>query len=215
MKSVAKGFDSTLLFLAIPNFEHPILTQLATLADGFQAIPSQPGGIALDYIRGNLFDRTQMRATPPDLPDTANDLYGQLTLFTDRARQNSTARIYAFGSRWLSGGQNDVFHFSPDTGVHDIHMNQGSLAADYAKDDGVWQDGGMMFHFPAQNQWVALFFAFASQAWHTDDQNGHALVEVTAPQPGNQPSARTSRISACELSRRWSTRWVPRPNTKP
>jgi uncharacterized protein YukJ len=188
VKSVASNFDSRLLFLEAPNFTHPILTPLAALDDGFHAIPSQAGGIALDYIRGNLFDRTDMRVMPPDLPDSDNDLYGRLGLYTDRARQDDSARVYAFGSRWAeSAAPNNVFHFSPDNGVHDIHMNQGSLDEGFRRDDGVWQDGGLLIHFPAQSQWVALFFAFASQAWHTDDQTGHALVDVSGPQPGNQP----------------------------
>ena len=34
---------------------------LATLPEGFTEVPSQRGGVALDYIRGNLFDRTAMR----------------------------------------------------------------------------------------------------------------------------------------------------------
>ncbi|MBI1259711.1 MAG: DUF2278 family protein [Chloroflexi bacterium] len=188
VRSVAKGFDSRLLFLQDKNFTHPILAPLQALADGFHALPSQPGGVALDYIRANLFDRTQMTPLDSDLPDTENDLYGQIGLYTERARQDATARIYAFGSRWpQSNAVNKTFHFQPDNGVHDTHMNQGSLDKQYTKDDGVWQDGGLLINFPSQNQWIAMFFAFASQAWHTDDQTGHAIVVVEGPTPGNQP----------------------------
>jgi Uncharacterized conserved protein (DUF2278) len=66
-------------------------------------------------------------------------------------------------------------------------MNQGNLDKKFQGDDGVWQDGGLFFYFPTQNQWIALFFAFASQAWHTDDQTGHPVVVVEGPTPGNQP----------------------------
>jgi hypothetical protein len=44
---------------------HPLLSGLVGLAEGFTAVPSVPGGVALDYIRGNLFDRTAMRDIAP------------------------------------------------------------------------------------------------------------------------------------------------------
>ena len=56
------------------------------------------------------------------------------------------------------------------------------------RDDGVWQDGGLLFHFPDTNQWVAVFLAFQSQSWHTDDPTGHAL-----PAAGRSSRARGSR----------------------
>jgi hypothetical protein len=67
-----------------------------------------------------------------------------------------------------------VFHFTPGNGVHDIHMNQGN-AGRFVGDDGVWQDGALLLHYPAENRWSALFLAFQSQALHTDDVTGHAL----------------------------------------
>jgi hypothetical protein len=39
----------------------------------------------------------------------------------------------------------------------------------------VWQDGAVLIHFPAQEQWAAVFLKFQSQSWHTDDVTGHAL----------------------------------------
>src|ERR1044071_2758661 len=50
-----------LLFIVNENFEHPITQGLSGLADRFTALQSQPGGQALDFIRGNLFDRLEMR----------------------------------------------------------------------------------------------------------------------------------------------------------
>jgi hypothetical protein len=66
-------------------------------------------------------------------------------------------------------------------------MNQGNDPT-FKKDDGVWQDGGLLIHFPAHDQWVAIFLAFQSQAWHTDDKTGHASADVPNPGPGPQPS---------------------------
>jgi hypothetical protein len=63
--------------------------------------------------------------------------------------------------------------------VHDIHMNQGNSPR-FTRDDGVWQDGGLLLHFPGADRWVGVFLAFQSQAWHTDDATGHALDRVDA-----------------------------------
>ena len=40
------------------------------------------------------------------------------------------------------------FGFLPGNGVHDIHMNQGN-AGRFIEQDGVWQDGSLLFHYPA------------------------------------------------------------------
>jgi hypothetical protein len=49
------------------------------------------------------------------------------------------------------------------------------------------QDGGLILHFPSTDQWVGVFLAFQSQAWHTDDRTGHRLEEP-GPGPGPEPS---------------------------
>ena len=41
-----------LLFVADESFSHPLLQALPDLPDGFTAVPSQAGGVALDFIRG-------------------------------------------------------------------------------------------------------------------------------------------------------------------
>src|SRR5690606_10389560 len=53
----------------------------------------------------------------------------------------------------------------------------------------VWQDGALLLHFPSQSRWVAVFLAFQSQAWHTDDETGHAIpsIQETQPAPGRPP----------------------------
>ena len=38
-------------------------------------------------------------------------------------------------------------------------MNQGNDPT-HQGDDGVWQDGGLLFNFPKQDQWVAIFLRF-------------------------------------------------------
>lgn len=173
---------SELLFLVDDDFRHPLTAKLPDLADEFTLLSSQPGGQAVDFIRGNLFDRSDMRLLPPNLPGPDNDLSDRIEHYVKRAIQEGDARVYAFGERWgPEGGKADkIFGFRPGNGIHDIHMNQGNDAS-HKGDDGVWQDGALMFHFPSTQQWVAVFLAFQSQAWHTDDQTGHALVDGPAP----------------------------------
>jgi uncharacterized protein YukJ len=47
---------------------------LPGLPEGFTLLPSQPGGLALDFIRANLFDRQAMRPVPSTVPGPDNDL---------------------------------------------------------------------------------------------------------------------------------------------
>ncbi|WP_460205738.1 DUF2278 family protein [Scytonema sp. NUACC21] len=58
---------------------------------------------------------------------------------------------------------------------------------------GVFQDGGLFVHFRDRNEWVAALFAFQSQSFHTNDDNGDPLdVRVGTDQPclHNQPPQR-------------------------
>ena len=70
--------------------------------------------------------------------------------------------------------------------MHDIHITGNNGA--FTRDDGVWQDGGLLLHFPAESRWVGIFLAFQSQTWHTDDTTGHAIGGV-APAPTTEPVA--------------------------
>jgi uncharacterized protein YukJ len=195
---------SELLYVADENFRHPLTQSLPGLSAGFTPVASQPGGLALDFIRGNLFDRQQMQSEPASVPGPDNDLADKLDHFVRRASADPVARLYAFGQRWgpEAGIADKVFGFLPGNGIHDIHMNQGNSQR-FRQDDGVWQDGGLVLHYPAQDQWVGVFLAFQSQAWHTDDQTGHTVAEGPEPDhlvrivaalvnpPGPAPEAET------------------------
>jgi uncharacterized protein YukJ len=174
---------SELLFLVDDRFQHPLTAGLPGLPHGFTELQREPGSLALDFIRGNLFDRLRLRPLPPNLPGPDNDLSDRVEHYVARASQEDDSEVYAFGERW--GPEEDkpdkIFGFLPGNGIHDIHMNQGN-DAHFAHDDGVWQDGALVFRFPSTDQWVALFLAFQSQAWHTDDNTGHAITE-----PGHVP----------------------------
>lgn len=179
---------SELLFLVNDNFRHPLTAGLPDLPMGFTPLQSKPGGQAIDFIRGNLFNRLDMRLLPPSLPGPDNDLSDRLEHYVKRAIQESDAIVYAFGERWgpEAGKADKIFGFKPGNGVHDIHMNQGNVPQ-FEGDDGVWQDGALLINFPSTQQWVAIFLAFQSQAWHTNDQTGHRLSDVPQPGPAPQP----------------------------
>jgi uncharacterized protein YukJ len=65
---LSKEHPSELLYVADEAFHHPLVQELAGLEDGFTLLPSQAGGLALDFIRANLFDRTAMRPVPATAP---------------------------------------------------------------------------------------------------------------------------------------------------
>lgn len=176
---------SELLYVAVDDFRHPMLEALPAV-DGWAALRSEPGSASLDYVRGNLFASTVMRALPPDVHGPDNDLADRLDHYVERAMADDSARLYAFGERWgpETGVSDKVFGFSPGNGVHDIHMNQGNSRG-FVSDDGVWQDGGLLLHLPRTTSWVGIFLAFQSQSWHTDDATGHA-ISGPGPQPGDQ-----------------------------
>jgi hypothetical protein len=66
------------------------------------------------------------------------------------------------------------------------HYESGNSGA-FTRDNGVWQDGGLLLHFPGESRWVGIFLAFQSQTWHTDDTTGNAVGGVP-PAPGVEPA---------------------------
>ncbi len=169
----SKLAPSELLYLIDENFSHPILQEIKTLNDGFTEIDSKPDGAAMDYIRANLFDMEKMIPLPFNLPGPDNDLNEKIDATIQKALRDESAVIYAFGERWGPEieKKDKYFGFKPGNGIHDIHMNQGSEGR-FEETNGVWQDGGLLVHFTAENRWVGIFLAFQSQCRHTDDDTG-------------------------------------------
>lgn len=164
-----------LRYIIFEDFMHPITRKLELLPDGFTPLESRPGGTALDYIRGNLFNYHDMKTaniiTGPD-----NDLSETIEYYTDKAVRTKDTTICAFGQSWGPEGKRDAyFGFKPGGGIHDIHMNQGNSGR-WLDDNGIYQDGGLFIHFPAEDRWVAIFLAFQSQTFHTDDKTGNPVT---------------------------------------
>ncbi|QRQ99890.1 DUF2278 family protein [Dyadobacter sandarakinus] len=174
---------SELLYYFTDNFEHELIDRIkeADLPSGFTPVPSEPNGLALDFVRRNLFDSALMKPLPFDLPGPDNDLNEKLDFYITKALNDPGAELYAFGERWgpESNRKDQYFGFLPGSGIHDIHMNQGNEGK-FRADNGTWQDGGMLLHFTQTDEWVALFLAFQSQSFHTDEQ-GNPMAGAPSP----------------------------------
>jgi uncharacterized protein YukJ len=173
---------SQVLYFANDNYHHEITDALtnANLPDGFTAIKSQAGGLALDFVRRNLFDTKLMVPLPADNPVDKNDLNDRLDFFVQQAIQDPSAVIYAFGQQWVDTKIDQYFpEINPSTGIHDIHLNQGNPTGSFYKDNGIWQDGGLLFHYVSRNRWAGVFTAFQSQTFFTDDRGN----PTTKPKP--------------------------------
>jgi uncharacterized protein YukJ len=189
------GHDSIVLYRLADPFVHPILGRIDALDPGFTALDPSARSGALDFVRGGLLDRTQMRLLPPDGPGPADDLNDLLTGLIDRVIPDPLAELFAFGMAWGPNPKekDPVFHFRPGRGVHNVHMNQGNPWGFHHCDNGPWCDGGLLFRF-AEERWAALFLAFQSQSWSTDDRTGHPLGAIplrkTAPWFAGRKDAR-------------------------
>lgn len=157
---------SELVFWLVQDFRHPITDSLRGLDRGFHRMPSQAGGAALDYLRGNLMELTAGRLLPHDEPGARDDII-DFVMPELQAAINREARIHLFGEP-----------YGDMQGIHDIHMNQGSQGR-FSRFNGVWQDGGIITYFPDEDRFSAIFLAFASQVVHTDNESGNTV-------PGSQ-----------------------------
>jgi uncharacterized protein YukJ len=200
VRSSQKPFD--VLYLVENTFEHYITDKLNKLEFGFTKIAEtdrKARGIALDYIRSNLFKVSEMKPLPFNLPGENNDLNEQIDSYIKRAIETK-AVIYVFGEPWgvdkLEDKPDKIFGFKPGRGVHNIHMNQGN-GGTFAKENGVYQDGALLIHFPSaiasQDTWVGAFFAFQSQSFHTDDNTGNPIDKKVGTEP---PDPTTPAVKA-------------------
>jgi hypothetical protein len=105
-----------------------------------------------------------------------------MTLYLDQCKA-AGGELYAFGAKFdrnlhkpidAEFGNTDGLH-----GVHDIHMNQGSVGA-HAQDNGPSHDGGLLLSFP--DRIMGVFLAFQTQRIPTDAKGAAA--------PGAQPLSR-------------------------
>lgn len=179
--------DSRLVFWVTRKFSNSITQQLSELELGFHLASSQSSSNSankhhssshhherrqnstlkgLDFIRTQgLLDIKAGQVLPADAPGPNNDILDKLEpIIQDAIKQKATT--YIWGSSYGSG-------------IHDIHMNQGSKAS---FSNGIYEDGALIFKFP-DGHWEAVFLAFASQRIPTNDEgeyeeNSQSLASI-------------------------------------
>jgi len=134
------------LYAIVDNFQPPDPAGLLALSSGMHALPSIPGGLALDFVREQVNGKpmitlAQITFLPESerIGDHATPLENAVDiLLNETITDNGT--IFAFGRAYADSGQVD--------GIHDIHMNQGNPIGSFGKDNGIWQDGAIFIYLP-------------------------------------------------------------------
>src|ERR1051325_4227833 len=190
VKSSLKPPD--LLFQSLTSLPASLTQQLTALPAGFKKLPSKPGGLAQDFVRGGIVKTDKFKVVPGDAPGSDNDLKDTMEGAVVAAVDQQGSNIYAFGARFGPEKQKDkYFKFTPGNGMHDIHMNQGNDKG-HAGDDGIFHDGCLIFEYP-NGKYRAFFMAFQSQTFKTYDKTGHALKTGNAPVPPAKKPAKPKK----------------------
>jgi uncharacterized protein YukJ len=170
---------SEVLYAIEEGFTPPDLAGLTALPMGMTALKTEPGGLALDYVRSTvngvpMITKAQMTLLP-QLKAKAQGGSAEAQMIQQaraKALENAVVTllnmtiadkdgvIYAFGSAYSDKGKVD--------GIHDIHMNQGNPKNNHGGDNGVWQDGALFIYLPSKGTWTAVFIAFQTESWTTD-----------------------------------------------
>jgi uncharacterized protein YukJ len=157
----ADKHDSRLVYWLNRKLQLTITDDFQNLNPGFHALHGKNG---LDYIRQKLLKIEDGAVLPHDIPGPNNDILDELIpILKDGIHHKAT--IYLFGSMFADHGATS----GPDTGMHNIHMNQGSLPQ---FDNGTYQDGALFLYFDHDDHWEGVFLGFASQRIPTWDDSG-------------------------------------------
>ena len=147
--NVQSDEGSDVEYVVFSNWDHPIIDQIKNKSPSLYSIDGKNGIPALDYIRSNIANPKSFVSLLMNLVGSNNDLNEKINQYVWRAMADTYSKIYAFGSAWGPDEQkrDPVFGFFPGNGIHDIHMNQGSGDEKHKGDNGVLQDGCLIFHF--------------------------------------------------------------------
>ena len=187
---------SEVLYAIQTGFTPPDEAGLEALAAGMTGLPSEPGGLALDFVRSTVNGApmiTREEMTPLPIASSSQQ-------FLDEALALEQGKPLAGGDGKNSGVEPMAAHALQNAvvnllnqaiadpggviyafgsayadggvtdGIHDIHMNQGNPMDNHGGDNGVWQDGALFLRLPQQSSWTAVFIAFQTESWTTDAQ---------------------------------------------
>jgi len=162
---------SDVLALFDPDFKSPTKLDLPSRAAGaarFTPLQTGSDGEGLDYLRDGLFSVSSMAPIPPE--GTGVTLANLLDAQIERAKADDAAVVLVFGEFFRDPGSDKTFGFSPERGVHDIHMMQGNSES-FADDNRVNGDGALFIRYDG-GETIALFVRFTTQDTRTDDTTG-------------------------------------------
>ena len=108
-------------------------------------------GLYLDYIRMKLFPHEKM-IQMKGFDVTSIYLTEIIEKNVVQAMNNDDYEVIAFGRLYANG-----------KGLHDIHMNQGSVDK-FRKNDASYSDGGLFFRNRRDDKITAVFIAFITQS---------------------------------------------------
>ena len=170
--NTGSGTSAEVLYALHDNWTPPDQAALEALPQGMTPLAGTDANPAIDYLRSQAGNRLLItRSGMADLPlpgkTASQNLQNAVIQYLNQAIADKNGTIYAFGAQYTGGN-----------GIHDIHMNQGNPPKNHGQDNGIWQDGLLVFSMPnaatASGQWTAIFIAFQEQVWSTDN-NGNAV----------------------------------------
>ena len=174
---------SYLYYLIDHDFKHPIVPSVLARPPGLTPVERSYAGGAVDFQRGNLFNPNAMRILPPE--GAGDDgLTHRLGAMLQLAKTQD-CDVFFYGNAFAKDNphQTDAaFGYTPPTpfGLDNVHMAQGDPRAIDVRlhENGVWHDGACFIWDARARCMIAMFLAFQSQVWHTND-SGDLLYGAT------------------------------------
>lgn len=170
--SEAPGQDVRVLYAIKQNITPPQADALLHLNDGMYNLPAE-GLQGIDYVSDHLVSKDEMKLLPlfdrsAPIEDqgepTIKQLVGEVIAEPDTI-------VIAFGHRYdNTGGKNPCWGYSPDDGIHNIHMNQGNAPGNHDDENGRGEDGALFIYFPKTQTWTGVYVAFQTQSFDNDDR---------------------------------------------
>ena len=165
---------SYLYYLVDTDFAHPIVPTILARPEGLSPVDRSYDGGALDFQRGNLFNPNAMRILPPEGAGDDGLVQRIGALLNLAKAQDHEVFFYGNAFAMTDPHQTDAaFGYTPDApfGVDNIHMAQGDPREVNIRlhENGVWHDGACFIWDETGRRMTAIFLAFQSQGWHTND----------------------------------------------
>ena len=187
---------SELLYLVVDDFRHPVTAALAPWRRAGTRCRRSPAGRASTSSAATSSTAPTMRPLPPDVAGPDNDLADLLDHYVaaghrrpGRARCTPSASA---GARRPAARQGVRL---PARQRRARHPHEPGQQRAFQRDDGVWQDGGLLLHFPAEPRWVAS--SSPSRA-----RPGTPTTRPATPSPGSADRAGAGRARRPRAHRR-------------